>query len=367
MRTDETLRTKVIVRRLPPALSEERCKEILAEWLPLTNWFSYWPGNERYGACECTNLSLNNISIPSHYSSKSSKDSTFSRAYLGFKTPEGAVNFKNGFNVLAFRTEMDQITCASSIEYAPYARIPRRKGLQDSKVGTVEKNESYVAFKESLERGEGVIQLAEEEVKKSEENIQPTEGIVITALMKYLKERNLNSSAKSHARALKKERNATEKRFDSGSSSSNTAKIVDVAKGDVKNRNKKKKSNDRKLDKTKQMPPGLVLAPGVLPEAQRSSTQASVKVRLHSNSVKLLKRPSEMAEVERAKNSKEELTKTDLVAAAKETPAAEAQPPREHAERGRGRGRRPGRGRGRGRDGHRGRKGQTNSGQVDSQ
>ncbi len=42
--------TKVVVRHLPPGLDEDAFKTTIAEFMPLTNWFSYWPGKARYAS-----------------------------------------------------------------------------------------------------------------------------------------------------------------------------------------------------------------------------------------------------------------------------------------------------------------------------
>lgn len=40
-------RTKVVVRLLPASLTEAAFKEVLGDWLCVTDWFSYWQGKPR--------------------------------------------------------------------------------------------------------------------------------------------------------------------------------------------------------------------------------------------------------------------------------------------------------------------------------
>ena len=41
-------RCKVVVRLLPPWLTEDAFKELIGDWLEATDWFSYWKGKPRY-------------------------------------------------------------------------------------------------------------------------------------------------------------------------------------------------------------------------------------------------------------------------------------------------------------------------------
>jgi len=41
-------RTKVVVRLLPPSLTEAGFKNVIGEWLEATDWISYWKGKPRF-------------------------------------------------------------------------------------------------------------------------------------------------------------------------------------------------------------------------------------------------------------------------------------------------------------------------------
>lgn len=43
----QEVRTKVVVRLLPPTLTEDAFLELIGEWVGATDWVSYWKGKTR--------------------------------------------------------------------------------------------------------------------------------------------------------------------------------------------------------------------------------------------------------------------------------------------------------------------------------
>ncbi len=41
-------RSKVVVRLLPPSLTEDAFKKVIEEWLEAIDWISYWKGKPRF-------------------------------------------------------------------------------------------------------------------------------------------------------------------------------------------------------------------------------------------------------------------------------------------------------------------------------
>lgn len=286
-------RTKVVVRLLPPFLTEDGFKETIGAWLDATNWFTYYKGKSN--ALEVRH----------------------SCAYLNFIDPSDVIRFKCAFDKHVFVSDKGaQYRC--SVVYAPNQRLARGRGLRDSKEGTVEKDAEYKEFLAGLESGTGIIstsgggggggqRVAEERLSQGAPiNTVPVE----TALMAYLKgkraamkklsssemkkskKKDIKANAKSkvHAQAKSKQN------LQASDSTTTQQRAGSLLKSDKKFKDSQKKSTEKGIDK-KAVPE---VAPRQVLERRKSSSASNNNrkkegkplVQAESKVVKILRRPS---------------------------------------------------------------------------
>ncbi|KAJ3557374.1 hypothetical protein NP233_g11760 [Leucocoprinus birnbaumii] len=123
-------RLKIVVRRLPPNLPEEIFWQSVSDWVTddSVSWKAYYPGKPKKRA--------NKENIPS-------------RAYIAFKTPDQVSVFGRDYDGHKFVDKAGNESYAI-VEYAPYQKVPGEKKKPDSRQATIEKDEDYISFIESL-------------------------------------------------------------------------------------------------------------------------------------------------------------------------------------------------------------------------
>ncbi|KAJ6530391.1 Smg-4/UPF3 family-domain-containing protein [Mycena vulgaris] len=125
-----TERLKTVVRRLPPNLPEDVFWQSVQSWVSdeTVTWKIFYPGKLR--------KRLNKENIPS-------------RAYISFKTEEQLAQFSREYDGHLFRDKAGNESYAV-VEFAPYQKVPPEKKKVDARSGTIEKDEDYISFLESL-------------------------------------------------------------------------------------------------------------------------------------------------------------------------------------------------------------------------
>ncbi|KAK7048624.1 Smg-4/UPF3 family-domain-containing protein [Favolaschia claudopus] len=125
-----TERFKTVVRRLPPNLPEGIFWQSVQSWVSEDTvlWKAFYPGKLR--------KRLNKENIPS-------------RAYIAFKNEELLAQFSREYDGHLFRDKAGNESYAV-VEFAPYQKIPPEKKKVDARSGTIEKDEDYISFLESL-------------------------------------------------------------------------------------------------------------------------------------------------------------------------------------------------------------------------
>ncbi|KAL7284648.1 hypothetical protein ACG7TL_001945 [Trametes sanguinea] len=128
--SQKTERLKTVVRRLPPNLPEDIFWQSVAKWVTdeTVTWRVYYPGKFK--------TRLNKENIPS-------------RAYIAFKNEEILATFSREYDGHVFRDKAGNESIAI-VEFAPFQKVPNEKKKQDSRAGTIEKDEDYISFLESL-------------------------------------------------------------------------------------------------------------------------------------------------------------------------------------------------------------------------
>ncbi|XP_048489383.1 regulator of nonsense transcripts 3B isoform X1 [Plutella xylostella] len=118
--------TKIIMRRLPPTMTEE---SFLEQVSPI-------PDHDHFYFAKPDPSLANNL---------------FSRAYINFVNEEDIYLFKDKFDGYVFLDEKG-VEYIGIVEYAPFQRIPKKKKKKDPKCGTIESDPIYQEFLESLEK-----------------------------------------------------------------------------------------------------------------------------------------------------------------------------------------------------------------------
>ncbi|KAM3967476.1 UPF3 regulator of nonsense mediated mRNA decay [Aphomia sociella] len=118
--------TKLILRRLPPTMTEEAFLEQVSP-IPEHDHFYFAKPDPSLG---------HNI---------------YSRAYINFVNVEDIYLFRDKFDGYIFLDEKG-VEYVGIVEYAPFQRIPKKKKKKDPKCGTIESDPIYQEFLENLNK-----------------------------------------------------------------------------------------------------------------------------------------------------------------------------------------------------------------------
>ncbi|KAF9801572.1 hypothetical protein SFRURICE_015066 [Spodoptera frugiperda] len=118
--------TKIILRRLPPTMTEEAFLEQVSP-IPEHDHFYFAKPDPSLG---------NNL---------------YSRAYINFVNVDDIYLFRDKFDGYVFLDEKGG-EYIGIVEYAPFQRIPKKKKKKDPKCGTIESDPIYQDFVESLKK-----------------------------------------------------------------------------------------------------------------------------------------------------------------------------------------------------------------------
>ncbi|KAK4510561.1 Serine/threonine protein kinase [Mucor velutinosus] len=143
-----TLKTKVVVRRLPPNLPEEIFNTSVKPWIS-EDTVDY------------------SVYVPGKLSKSKAKESIFSRAYFHFKSMEAVIAFHQGYDGHAFVDSRGN-EFRAVVEFALYQKIPKEPKAADARQGTIDEDQDYLDFLESLK--------AEEKAQTELQN-EPADGL----------------------------------------------------------------------------------------------------------------------------------------------------------------------------------------------
>ncbi|XP_059051054.1 regulator of nonsense transcripts 3B isoform X1 [Achroia grisella] len=118
--------TKLILRRLPPTMTEEAFLEQVSP-IPEHDHFYFAKPDPSLG------------------------HSVYSRAYINFVNVEDIYLFRDKFDGYIFLDEKG-VEYVGIVEYAPFQRIPKKKKKKDPKCGTIESDPIYQEFLENLNK-----------------------------------------------------------------------------------------------------------------------------------------------------------------------------------------------------------------------
>lgn len=173
---DPFVRTKVVLRHLPPTLSHSALTEQLdSRFAHRYKWFSFRPGKSSH------------------------KHQKYSRAYIDFKKPDDVVDFAEFFDGHVFVNEKGT-QIKAIVEYAPSQRAPKSWCKKDGREGTIVKDPEYLKFLEFLAKPVENLPSAEIQLERREaERAGASKEPQVTPLMDFVRK---NRAAKDELQRL---------------------------------------------------------------------------------------------------------------------------------------------------------------------
>ncbi|KAF8714792.1 hypothetical protein HU200_027320 [Digitaria exilis] len=169
---DPAHRTKVVLRRLPPAIAQQAVvDQVDARFAGRYDWACFRPGNA------------------------SQKNHRYSRLYLNFKRPEDVVEFAEVFNGHVFVNEKGA-QFKALVEYAPSQQVPKSNIKKDGREGTITKDPEYLEFLELISKPTEHLPSAEIQLerKEAERAAAGKEAPVVTPLMMFVRQQRAAKS-----------------------------------------------------------------------------------------------------------------------------------------------------------------------------
>ncbi|XP_035819081.1 regulator of nonsense transcripts UPF3-like isoform X10 [Zea mays] len=169
---DPAHRTKVVLRRLPPAIAQQAVvDQVDLRFAGRYDWACFRPGNA------------------------SQKNHRHSRLYLNFKRPEDVVEFAEVFNGHVFVNEKGA-QFKAFVEYAPSQQVPKSTIKKDGREGTIMKDPEYLEFLEFISKPTEHLPSAEIQLerKEAERAAAGKEAPVVTPLMMYVRQQRAAKS-----------------------------------------------------------------------------------------------------------------------------------------------------------------------------
>jgi len=190
MSKDET-RQKLVVRYIPPCLSEEEFRESVERWAPQILWLSFQRGK---------------------FDPERKTQTQPGCAHVKFESPAAALEFSEAVDGAAYR-DAEHHESRLAVEWALSQRVPAEP-RPDRRAGTIENDESYLAFLGALEAEKtGACGAAESSRDATSANIR-SEGVMVTPLMAYIRDKENRKYQRSAAAAAKKAEVAEKRKLD---------------------------------------------------------------------------------------------------------------------------------------------------------
>ncbi|XP_027345446.1 regulator of nonsense transcripts UPF3-like [Abrus precatorius] len=178
----ERERTKVVIRHLPPSLTQsDLFQHIDSRFSSRYNWFSFRPGNNSH------------------------KRQRHSRAYIDFKCPQDVFEFAEFFDGHVFVNERGAQHKAI-VEYAPSQRVPKPSAKKDGREGTIYKDPDYLEFLKLIAKPHEHLPSAEIQLerKEAEQAGANKDAPIVTPLMEYVRQKRAVDSGMQASLAVAK-------------------------------------------------------------------------------------------------------------------------------------------------------------------
>ncbi|KAG6781891.1 hypothetical protein POTOM_011276 [Populus tomentosa] len=199
MKVGQSDKTKVVVRHLPPGVSQPMfVEQIDLAFSGRYNWLSFRPGKS------------------------SQKHQSFSRAYIDFKRPEDVIDFAEFFNGHLFVNEKGT-QFKAIVEYAPSQHVPKQWSKKDGREGTILKDPEYLEFLEFIAKPVENLPSAEIQLERreAERSGVAKDAPIVTPLMDFIRQKR---AAKSGPRRILSNGKPSRRAGGSGSRSSSSSK-----------------------------------------------------------------------------------------------------------------------------------------------
>ncbi|THF96302.1 hypothetical protein TEA_018200 [Camellia sinensis var. sinensis] len=160
-------RTKIVVRHLPPTMSQSALMEqIDARFAGRYDWLSFRPGKN------------------------SQKHPSYARAYIDFKKPEDVIEFAEFFDGHVFVNEKGT-QFKTIVEYAPLQRVPKQWSKKDGREGSIFKDPEYLEFLEVLAKPVENLPSAEIQLERREAERAGAakDAPIVTPLMDFVRQK----------------------------------------------------------------------------------------------------------------------------------------------------------------------------------
>ncbi|GIJ92087.1 hypothetical protein Asppvi_011062 [Aspergillus pseudoviridinutans] len=178
-------RLKLLVRRLPPGLTQSEFENALgSEWMVgagKVDWYQYKPGK---------------------VSKDHAKPSRPSRAYIHVTSSEHIAPLSDVVRQTSFldarNTFNDSVLLGPpSLEFSPYAKIPGSRVRKDARQGTIDQDPEFIAFLESLTQPITKPTTVETPTDAEEKK----ETVTTTPLVQYIKEKKANKAKEASSKS----------------------------------------------------------------------------------------------------------------------------------------------------------------------
>ncbi|KAF9684948.1 hypothetical protein SADUNF_Sadunf03G0003400 [Salix dunnii] len=199
MKAGQSDKTKVVVRHLPPGVSQPMfVEQIDAAFSGRYNWLSFRPGKS------------------------SQKHQSCSRAYINFKRPDDVIDFAEFFNGHLFVNEKGT-QFKATVEYAPSQHVPKQWSKKDGREGTILKDPEYLEFLEFIAKPVENLPSAEIQLERRDAERAGTakDAPIVTPLMDFIR---LKRAAKSGPRRILSNGKLSRRAGGNGSLSSSSSK-----------------------------------------------------------------------------------------------------------------------------------------------
>ncbi|KAL8924064.1 MAG: hypothetical protein Q9172_002863 [Xanthocarpia lactea] len=182
--TSSTTRLKLVIRRLPPGLTEDEFETSLGEDWKVGSGKVDWA-----------------VFKPGKVSKDPSKPSKPSRAYLNL-TKQEYIGFLSDtvrnakFNDAKASSKDYVLLGPPSVEYAPYPKIPHSKLRRDNRQGTIDQDPEFIEFLESLTNPVPKASTVDQRVGLDGKS---KDKITTTPLVQFLKDKKANKAKEAAA------------------------------------------------------------------------------------------------------------------------------------------------------------------------
>ena len=245
----ELHQNKVIIRRLPPDITEERFTEIINPF-PDHTYFYLAPGDHTLGPLGC------------------------SRAYIAFENEDEIVSFRDQYDGMILESEKGG-KYRAVVEFAPYQGVPKKpKKKLDARCGTIDKDSDFQSFMQSLENRPEPRPSVSLETYLEELEASRIKDVQVTPLIEYLRERTSGRSGRSRGRMdVKKKRKGGESSSSKSKRSSKSGAGADSTESSSTKGSKSRESGSSKGKKEKKESESVSKARSSSTKLAASSTQ----------------------------------------------------------------------------------------------